>query len=269
MGLLQRRETRADGLARCRIFDHMGLAPVADDHGDAGHHEHARGFDLGDHAARAHRGTGSAGNRQDLRPNAFHMGNELGVGVRVRITVVKAIDIREDDHEVGIDQARGQRGERVVVAELDLLDGNGVVLVDDGHHAQLQQAQKRVAGMQIRMAICRIAAGEQHRGGDDAVGREHLGIRRGQSRLPNRRRRLQARHVAGALLDTQGLKAARDGGRRHDDGLPAGRPHLRDLVGKRRQVLVIDAALRRGERRRTDLYDQAPCGARLGIQLLH
>ena len=28
-----------------------------------------------------------------------------------------------------------------------------------------------------------------------------------------------------------------DGGRRHDDGLPAGGPHLRDLVGKRRQLL--------------------------------
>ena len=63
------------------------------------------------------------------------MRNELGIGVCVRIAVVKAVDIREDDHEVGIDQARGQRGERVVVAELDLLDSDGVVLVDDGHHA--------------------------------------------------------------------------------------------------------------------------------------
>ena len=84
------------------------------------------------------------------------------------------------------------------------------------------------------MAIGGVATGQQNRRGDDAVDRERLGIRRGQGRLPHRRRRLQARHVAGALLDAQGLKAARDGGRRHDDGLPAGRPHIRDLVGKRR-----------------------------------
>ena len=91
------------------------------------------------------------------------MRDELGIGVGVRIAVVQTVDIGQDDHEVGIDEARGERGERIVVAELDLLDGDGVVLVDDGHHAQLQQAQKRVTGVQIRMTVGGIAAGEQNR----------------------------------------------------------------------------------------------------------
>ena len=61
--------------------------------------------------------------------------DKLGLRVRVRVSVVKPVDVGQDDQQVGIDEARRQRGQRVVVAELDLLDGNGVVLVDNGHHA--------------------------------------------------------------------------------------------------------------------------------------
>ena len=53
------------------------------------------------------------------------------------IGIVETLDIGKDDSQIGPDQAGHQRTERIVVAEADLLDRNGVVLVDDGDHAQI------------------------------------------------------------------------------------------------------------------------------------
>jgi hypothetical protein len=46
--------------------------------------------------------------------------------------------VGEDDQRLGLDQVGDQRAEGVVVAELDLVGDDGVVLVDDRHDAQLR-----------------------------------------------------------------------------------------------------------------------------------
>ena len=96
----------------------------------------------------------------------------------MRVRVVEPLDVREDDHKVGLDEARHERRERVVVAEADLLDRHGVVLVHHGHHAQLQKARERVARVQVGTAVRRVATREQHDRRHDAMGRERLGVGR-------------------------------------------------------------------------------------------
>ena len=62
----------------------------------------------------------------------------------------------------GVDQVGDQRGEAVVVAEADLVVGDGVVLVDHGNDAEVEQAQDRPACMQVLLAHTEVERREQH-----------------------------------------------------------------------------------------------------------
>ena len=68
-----------------------------------------------------------------------HDRHECGVAVRARVGGVETVDVAQDHQQVGFEQDRGQRREVVVVAELDLLDDDGVVLVHDRNHPPLEQ----------------------------------------------------------------------------------------------------------------------------------
>ncbi len=63
----------------------------------------------------------------------------------MRIGGVEAVDVGQRHTQVGRNQAAHEGRECIVVAELNLVDGDGVVFVDDWHHAQLHQAQQGVA----------------------------------------------------------------------------------------------------------------------------
>ncbi len=83
------------------------------------------------------------------------------------------IDPNNPPEGVQIVKNDGDQGcERIVVAESDLLDRYGVVLVDDRDDTEFEQTPKRVARVQIRVAIGRVAAREQHERDRDAVQRE-------------------------------------------------------------------------------------------------
>jgi len=60
--------------------------------------------------------------------------------------------------EVGDQGDQGAQG--VVVAELDLVGDDGVVLVDDRDHAQLEQGVERRAGIEVPRAVCEVVMGE-------------------------------------------------------------------------------------------------------------
>ena len=53
--------------------------------------------------------------------------------------------VGEDEQEVGADQGGDEGGEVVVVADFDLFGGDGVVLVDDGDDAIIEQRGEGVA----------------------------------------------------------------------------------------------------------------------------
>ncbi len=56
------------------------------------------------------------------------------------------------------------RGERVVVAEGDLVGGGRVVLVHDRHRAELEQRGQRAAGVDVRRAVADVRSREQYLG---------------------------------------------------------------------------------------------------------
>ena len=96
----------------------------------------------------------------------------------MRIGGVEAVDVRERHAQVGRNQAAHERRQRVVVAELNLVDGDGVVFVDDRHHTQFHQAQQGVARVQVGRTARRVMAREQHERGEQVTRMELLVVGR-------------------------------------------------------------------------------------------
>ena len=69
--------------------------------------------------------------------------------VEARIGGEDAGGVGEEHQQVGADEVREEGGDAVVVAEAQAGVGQRVVLVDDRHHAQLQQAPQRGLGLQV------------------------------------------------------------------------------------------------------------------------
>ena len=116
----------------------------------------------------------------------MHDRDELGRGVLMRIGSIETIDVRERHTQIGRNQTAHKRRQCVVVAKLDLIDGNGIVLVDDRHHAQLNQAQQGVARVQVGRAASRIVAREQHERGEQVARMELLVVGRRDDALTGR-----------------------------------------------------------------------------------
>ena len=69
--------------------------------------------------------------------------------VEPRIGVHQPGRVGEQDQQIGADELGHQRGDAVVVAEADLVVGDRVVLVDDRHDAELEQALDGGPGVQV------------------------------------------------------------------------------------------------------------------------
>ena len=67
----------------------------------------------------------------------FHRVDELRVGVLARVSVEEPVDVRKQNEEVRLDRHGHDGRERIVVADAELLGGDGVVLVDDRQRAEL------------------------------------------------------------------------------------------------------------------------------------
>ncbi len=90
-----------------------------------------------------------------------------------------------------------ERGESVVVAEADLVVGDGIVLVDDRDDAELEQAIDGAAGVQVLLADAEVERREQHLSRDDSEVGEGLLVHAHQPALADSRDRLQRLLVAG------------------------------------------------------------------------
>ena len=74
-----------------------------------------------------------------------------------------------------------ERGEPVVVAEPDLVVGDGVVLVDHGNDTEFEQARQRLARVEVLRALAEVVRREQYLPGDQVV-RGEQGANRSISR---------------------------------------------------------------------------------------
>ena len=70
----------------------------------------------------------------DVGVDGLHLVQQAGVGMFPGVLIEEAVDVGEEHQEVGAHQVADQGGQVVVVAELELVGGHGVVFVDDGHH---------------------------------------------------------------------------------------------------------------------------------------
>ena len=81
---------------------------------------------------------------------------ELGVGG------IEPVDVRKDHEQVGVGKVRHHARKVVVVAELDLVNGYGIVLIDDGDHVVIEERLKRVPRVQEPGAVRKVLARQQH-----------------------------------------------------------------------------------------------------------
>src|SRR3546814_10737635 len=80
--------------------------------------------------------------------------------------------------------------QRVVVAKTDFVGDDGVVLVDDRYHAQVQQRVEGGTGVQVPAPVGEVFMGEQNLRRSYAMGGKRGFVCLDQPHLPDRRRRL-------------------------------------------------------------------------------
>ena len=184
-------------------------------------------------------------------------GDPLGA-VRGR-AVVEGVDVGEQHEGVGADQVGDEGREPVVVAEADLMGGDGVVFVDHGHDAEVQQPVQGAQGVGVLAAAHEVFGGEEHLADGDAVGPEGVGVAGHQQPLAHARGRLLGGEVAGTLGEPERGEPGGDRAGGHQDDLGAGVALVREGVGELGERLFRDAALDGRQRRRSDL-DHDPAG---------
>ena len=109
---------------------------------------------------------------------------------------------------VGADQVRHKGGEPVVVAEADLVRGHGVVLVDHGDDAEVQQPVQRAEGVGVLAAAHEVLGGQEHLADGDAVGAEGVRVAGHQQALAHAGGGLLGGEVAGTLPRPSGASPA-------------------------------------------------------------
>ena len=144
---VRRRGSRSGG-SRCRPSSPASAAPASVGRGDQttgmpATVASAGRLDLGRHAAAADPGRprrrAGPGRRRPGRPRRGP--RETSAAARpARVAVVQPVDVGEQHQQVGPHQVRDQRGQPVVVAEPDLVGGDGVVLVDHRDGAEPRAA---------------------------------------------------------------------------------------------------------------------------------
>ena len=99
--------------------------------------------------------------------------------------------VGEQDEHVGVHEVRHERREAVVVAVANLVVGHGVVLVDYGNHAEIEEAPQRVTRMEVLRSHAEVVRGEQHLAREQPVLPEDRADPCHEQRLPDRGDRLE------------------------------------------------------------------------------
>ena len=98
------------------------------------------------HASTPSHGAGPARERLELVVDLDDLLDERGVRIEPGIGGEHTGGVGEQHEHVGIDEVSDQRGQPVVVAEADLVVGDGVVLVHHRHHTELEQSHAACRG---------------------------------------------------------------------------------------------------------------------------
>ena len=158
----QCREQGAHPLASGKATDHFRDLAGGDHHVDPGAARHVGGLQLGGHAAGAQTADAVTGEGSQGVVYGLHLFDELGIRVGARVRGEEPLLVGQQDQQIRIRQDGGAGGEVVVVPHLDLGGGHGVVLVDHGDDAVIEQGAQGVTGIEVTFPVLQIGAGQQH-----------------------------------------------------------------------------------------------------------
>jgi len=230
--------------------EHLAGPTGGDHRRNAGGSSEPCGCDLARHSAAAERASSTESRAIG--------GGTVGEQLRIRASGMRCIDavhLGQEDKQSRARQDRDLRGQRVVVAERDLVRRGRVVLVHDGNDAELQQRVECVADIDVARTLRQIGRREQDLRGLDprrAQRRVPGGL---EPRLPYCRRGLQPRSRRRPTREPESREAERDRTGRDDAHRLAAAHELTDLGGACAEQQAPDAAVVVDDERRTELDD--------------
>ncbi len=187
------------------------------------------------------------------------LGDELRPGLPGS-SRVDALDLGQEHQQPGLNEHGDLGGERVVVAEGDLVGRGRVVLVDHRHRVEGEQRLDRVARVDIGAAVGDVAGRQEDLGGVEAFRGKSALPRLLETGLAERRRGLEPGDVAGAARETEVGEAERDCARRDHADRCTGPDDRGDLACPPPQdTRPRSSALARGEAR-PELDDDRAAG---------
>ena len=151
----------ADAVAVAQARDGFFDSAADDDGEGAGSGSQAGGTDLCLHSAAAQHASTTTRHGIELGVAGAPFVDQLGIGIFAGVFVEQAELVGEDDQSVGFDQVGHQRAQGVVVAKADFVGDDGVVFVNDGHHAEIEQRSQGAAGIEVALAIRQVIVGQQ------------------------------------------------------------------------------------------------------------
>ena len=131
-----------EALRRRRRANHRSAAGGACHHGRGDFRLHSAGAPLRARRLRVHLELVGILDNEDW----------LGIGIDARVARVQVVHIREQEEPVGLNEVSHLRTERVVVAEANLFRCDCIILVHDGHHAEVEEFSKGVLRVQVLVA---------------------------------------------------------------------------------------------------------------------
>lgn len=147
-----------------------------------------------------------------------------------------------------MDEVGDEGGEPVVVAEADLVRGDGVVLVDDREGAHGEEFVEGAGGVAVVGAAAHVVGGEQHLSDADAVPGEGGGVARHEEALSHAGGGLLPGQVLGAAAQSERGESGGDGaGGDEDDLFLAPAAALGEDVDERVDPVGVQAAGRGGQ----------------------
>ena len=150
---------------------------------------------------------------------------------------------------------RDERGEAIVVAVTNLVVGDGVVLVDDRKHAELEQPLQRRAGVQVLAPMHEVVRRQQHLPGDNSVRRENRVQALQEARLPDGGDCLERPHVGRSTLQPERRHAGGDSTGQHEDKPMSAFARGGEISAQLQERRVVELATLACDRRGADLHD--------------
>ena len=190
--------------------------------------------------------------------NFFDDRNGFGIGLAEIFD--DAVHGRENDEQIGGQQRRDQRGQFVVVAEFDFGERHGVVFVDDGHDAAVEQCDERVARVEMALVMFEVVMREQHLRDVQIVPREKFRVNGHEPRLADGGARLQFGEFAGPFFIAQRAHARADGAGGDEHDFLAGFSQRGDLGDELFQLRRVGLLAAVGEHAGAEFHDDAGGG---------